>query len=198
MRVLICCLTYGSRPFDILHKNLESAGMDYQVKFINVEGISNALNDGLDQIIDFDAIAFLANDILEPNEWLVKKVKALKTYPEAGIVASSLDHERTFIESNFIISNWLMSRQVIDAVGIFNEDYFPYGAIDLEYCQRAWMGGFKTYYVMNCLAYHDGSHASGNEYGYNKEEMVSKYWAKYTNDIESYRDGSKHFKIWKK
>lgn len=198
MKVVVCPLIYGTRPLDIIHKNLENAGMPFNVKFINTEGISNALNEGLDLILDYDAIAFIANDIEEPNDWLIKKVNALQTYPEAGIVASSLDYPRTYIESDFIISNWLMGKDVIDRVGIFNEDYFPYGAIDLEYCQRVWMSGLKTYYVMNCLANHIGSHASGNEYGYSKEDMVSKYWAKYTNDIEEYRNGNKNFKIWRK
>lgn len=198
MKILVCCLTYGNRPYDILHKNLENAGMPFEVKFINREGIANAMNEGLEYASKYEAIAYLANDIEEPVDWLQKKVFALQNYKDAGIVASSLDREVGFEESDFIISNWLVSRHVVNAIGLFNEDYFPYGAIDLEYCQRTWLAGFKTYYVMSCKANHIGSHASGNEYGYNKEEMVSKYWAKYTNDCEEYRNKTKDIKIWKK
>lgn len=198
MKILVCCLVYGNRPYDIIHKNLENAGMPFNVKFINKEGISNAMNEGLDYAFEYDAIAYLANDIEEPVNWLVKKAEALRTYPEAGIVASSLDREVTHQESDFIISNWLISSKVVDAIGLFNEEYFPYGAVDLEYCQRTWLAGYKTYYVMSCKANHIGSHASGNEYGYNKEEMVNKYWAKYTNECEEYRNKTKDIKIWKK
>jgi GT2 family glycosyltransferase len=198
MKILVCCLVYGNRPLDIIYNNLKNAGMQFDFKFINTEGISNAMNEGLDYVFEYDAIAYLANDIEEPIDWLKKKADALQSYPEAGIVASSLDNHKTHIESEFIISNWLIKKEVVDSIGLFNEEYFPYGAIDLEYCQRTWLAGFKTYYVMSCKANHIGSHASGNEYGYSKEEMVNKYWAKYVNEIEEYRNKTKDIKIWKK
>ena len=36
------------------------------------------------------------------------------------------------------------------------------------------LAGFYTYYVMNCKAEHIGSHASGNEYGWDKNKLVKK------------------------
>ncbi len=91
---------------------------------------------------------------------------ALEFYPDAGIVASSLDRARRGIKSEHIISNWLLSMKVVERIGIFNESMFPYGPIDLDYCERANLAGFNTYYVMDCLAEHVGSHATGDEYGY--------------------------------
>jgi GT2 family glycosyltransferase len=199
MRVLIACLVYGNRPLDILEQNIKSAGYVADYVLINREGISNALNEAIDiaGADEYDAIAYLANDIKEPENWLAKKVEALKSYPFAGIVASSLDNVRYTAQSEHIISNWLLSMKVVDKIGIFNEQMFPYGPIDLDYCERANLAGFYTYYVIDCKAEHIGSHASGNEYGWDKGELVNKYWQMHVDDITAYRNGSKNLKIWK-
>lgn len=195
MKILINCLVYGQRPIDIIHQNLNNACMAYDVKIIDKEGIANALNYGIQDFQEYDAIGFLANDIIEPFEWLLKKAYALRNYPSAGIVASSLESEKTIIENEHIISNWLIDTNVIQNIGKFNENYFPYGAIDLEYCERTWLAGFKTYYTMNCMAKHIGSHATGDEYGWNKSELVAKYSEQYQRDIEQYKNGSKPIKL---
>lgn len=194
MNVLVNCLIYGNRPIDTILYNLENAGHSFHVKFINKEGIANALNEGLINYQNYDAIAFLANDIKEPEGWLSKKIEALQTYHKAGIVASSLDNNRFEANNEHVISNWLISKELIDAIGNFNDEFYPYGAIDLDYCERAWLAGFCTYYVKNCLAVHNGSHASGDEYGWNKGELVSKYSDLYNLNIEHYKNGTKSIK----
>lgn len=213
MKVLIAGLTYGKRPTRIIHENVfrcgydahwvevvkEIGGFDVGITEINTEGIANAMNEAIDIALvdEYDAIAYLANDIIEPDGWLAKKVEALQTYPDAGIVASSLDHARRGIKSEHIISNWLLSMKVVEKIGIFNEAMFPYGPIDLDYCERANLAGFNTYYVKDCLAEHIGSHATGDEYGYNKTEILQKNWAQHEEDIRGYRNGTKKLKIWK-
>jgi GT2 family glycosyltransferase len=196
MNTLVCCLTYGNRPLDIIYKNLEQSGFPFNVKFINKEGISNALNEGIYtfQKGNYEAITFLANDIKEPKDWLLKKLMALETYEKAGIIASPIDHKRYEISNQHIISNWIIRKEVIDKVGLFIESMFPYGPIDLDYCERTWISGFNTYYAMDYLANHIGSHASGNEYGYNKQEMVDKYWGDYIKNIQEYKNGTKDIK----
>lgn len=199
MKILVCQLIYGNRPFNILVDNELKAGHSATYVNINTEGIANALNEGIDYMIEnnFDAIAFLANDIVEPQDWLLKKVVALQNYPLAGVVASSLDYSREVINNEMIISNWLISKETIEKVGYFNESMFPYGPIDLDYCQRCYAAGLNTYYVMDCLAYHIGSHAEGNEYGWDKTELVAKYNQQHIQDVEGYRNGTKQFYIGK-
>ena len=200
MKILIAGLVYGSRPLDAFIENLSNLNYENaDFVAINIEGIANAMNEAIDiaGVDGYDAIAYLANDIIEPKDWLNKKVEALQTYPNAGIVASSLDRVRRGVNSEHIISNWLLSMKVVEQIGIFNESMFPYGPIDLDYCERANLAGFNTYYVIDCLAEHLGSHASGDEYGYNKAELLHKNWAKHEADIRGYRDGSKNIKIWK-
>lgn len=195
MKVIVVCLTYGNRPLDIILKNFENAGYPFNIAFVNMEGIANALNEGLALAEGYDAVAFLANDIEEPEDWLLKKMMALATYPDAGIVASSLDKIVKEINNEHIISNWVIRRQVIDKVGLFNESMFPYGPIDLDYCERTWVAGFKTYYVKDLQAKHIGNHAEGDEYGWNKQEFVKKYWQQYIQDIQGYKNGTKDIKL---
>jgi len=195
MKVLVVALTYGNRPLDIILKNLENAGYPFNVTFVNMEGIANALNEGIYRADGFDAVAYLGNDIEEPNEWLLNKMIALTTYPDAGIVASSLDKVVKEVNNEHIISNWVLHRKVIDKIGLFNESMFPYGPIDLDYCERTWVAGFKTYYVKDCKANHIGSHAEGNEYGWDKQELVNKYWSQHIQDIQGYKNGTKDIKL---
>lgn len=194
MKVLIVCLTYGNRPHDILLSNLQRAGMSFEVTFVNMEGIANAMNEGLERGKDFDAIAYLANDIVEPDNWLKLKVEGLQTYPDAGIVSTSVQGMRHNIQNECIIGNWLVSSDLIKNIGYFNESMFPYGPIDLDYCQRAWVAGFKTYYVPACVALHSNPHAVGNEYGWDKSELVRKYWPQHVEDIRGYQNGTKNVK----
>ena len=200
MKILIAGLVYGPRTLEVLIGNLSNLNYDNaDFVAINTEGVANAMNEAIDiaGVDGYDAIAYLANDIVEPKDWLNKKVEALKTYPDAGIVASSLDRVRVGVNSEHIISNWLLSMKVVEQIGIFNESMFPYGPIDLDYCERANLAGFNTYYVKDCLAEHLGGHATGDEYGYNKAELLQKNWAKHEADIKAYRDGSKPISIWK-
>jgi GT2 family glycosyltransferase len=196
MNTLICPLVYGNRPLDIIHSNLENAGFPFNVKFINVEGIANALNTGIEQMTDeHDAIAFMANDIKEPENWLFTKLMALENYTNAGIIGSTLETIRTEYHNEPIISNWIIRKEVIKEIGKFNEDMFPYGPIDLDYCERVWQTKYRTYYAINYLAEHIGSHATGNEYGYDKKELVDKYWNQHLQNIEGYRSGLKSIKL---
>lgn len=196
MRILVNCLIYGNRPLDVIYQNLANAGHTYITKFINEEGIAKAMNKGLDDYDLYDAVAYLSNDIVESKDWLYKKAVALTKYPNVGIVASHLEDENPPLMNDFIISNWLIKKETIDKIGRFNEQYHPYGQIDLEYCQRTWLSGLCTYYVKNCKAQHIGSHASGNEYGYDKKELVNKMESLYIENVEAYKKGTKSIYIW--
>ena len=124
MKILINCLIFGNRPYEIINHNLLNAGLPCDIRIINKEGIANALNEGIKDWVKYDAIGFLSNDIIEPEGWLLKKAEALETYQGAGIVASSLDYARTEANNEHIISNWLISTKLIEVIGKFNENLF--------------------------------------------------------------------------
>ena len=197
MKVLAVGLIYGNKPLDVIYSNVARAGYPLHHTTVCTEGIANALNDGIDLMLagDYTAVAFLSNDITEPDNWLRDKVTALTTYPGAGIVASSIHEVETVIQSQLIIGNWLISRRTIERVGYFNESMFPYGPVDLDYCERCKAAQISTYYVLNCKADHPHEHASGNEYGYDKNEMVAKYWQQFNQDARAYQDGTLGYHI---
>lgn len=197
MRVLVAALCYGDRPHDIVKDNIVRAGYACTYIGINRYGVAQALNEGLHLMVkyNFDAVAFIANDITEPDNWLKDKVHALQTYTAAGVVASTIHEPIGKIHSQHIIGNWLVSREAFNRIGYFNEEFTPYGPIDLDYCERANLAGLSTYYVMNCHATHDGSHATGNEYGYDKAKVVADMWPLYLSNLQGYHNGTKSINI---
>jgi hypothetical protein len=191
MKILICCLVYGEKPFDTIRGNIMRAGYPAEYAMVNTEGIAKALNDGIDLMKEgnFDAVGFLANDIIEPARWLEKKQQALEFYPNAGVVACSIHEPVTQMINQHVIGNWLIGANAIDKIGYFNEDFHPYGPIDLDYCDRLHSSGLASYYAMNCHAHHPHSHAEGMEYGYSKAEMVQAFWGKHVENGYRYRAG---------
>jgi GT2 family glycosyltransferase len=170
MKILICGLTYGDRPHNVIFQNLLKSGYPAEYILIDRQGIAAALNDGIDAMLDggFDYVGFLANDIQEPEEWLLSKISLIAAVQDAGAVSTSVEQMHCQLISQHIIGNYLISREAINKVGYFNEEYDPYGPIDLDYCERLHAAGFGTYYVLNEMAHHPHSHAAGTEYGYDK------------------------------
>lgn len=193
MKVLICALTYGGKPLTTIYENILKTG--YPAEYIDVctDGIARALNDGIDamKLGGFDSVGFMANDIIEPENWLKRKVDGLLFFQNAGIVSTPIHQVETQMLSQHIIGNWLIGKEVIEKIGYFNEEFHPYGPIDLDYCDRANVAGFGTYYVKGCIALHPHSHAEGNEYGYDKKAMVDKYWPEYVDNQFKYKNGLK-------
>jgi GT2 family glycosyltransferase/glycosyltransferase involved in cell wall biosynthesis len=54
----------------------------------------------------------------------------------------------------------LVSRDVFERVGLFDEDYF-FSFEDLDFCLRARCAGFETILAASAVAYHEGSRAIG-------------------------------------
>jgi len=185
MNTLIIGLVYGNRPYNLIH---EAAGSNW--KAICTEGIANALNDGIDLMNEgnYDSVVFLANDIKMPQDWLKTMQEAIQTYPAAGIVAIPLEQPVTHVSNQLIISNWLITKATIDRIGYFNESMFPYGPIDLDYCERCHAAGINTYYVVGPVAHHIGGHATGNEYGWVKGQLVAQ------NEQHRFKQGQDIFK----
>ena len=197
MKILICGLTYGTRPHNVIFQNLLKAGYPAEYIMIDREGIANALNDGIDAMIDggFDYVGFLANDIQEPEDWLLMKISLIAGIPAAGVVSISVEQMHSQLRSQHIIGNYLISRSAIDAIGYFNEEFDPYGPIDLDYCERLHAAGFGTYYVLDEVAHHPHSHAAGTEYGYDKTARVAESWAKHVQNSHDYKSGAKPLRL---
>ena len=185
MNTLIIGLVYGNRPYNLI---CDAAGSKW--KAVCTEGIANALNDSIDLMNagNYDSVVFLANDIKMPQDWLKMMQEAIQTYPAAGIVAIPLEQPVTHVSNQLIISNWLITKNTINRIGYFNESMFPYGPIDLDYCERCHALGINTYYVVGPVANHIGGHAVGNEYGWDKGQLVAE------NEKHRYKQGHEIYK----
>jgi GT2 family glycosyltransferase len=185
-------LNYLDGNLDTLWNNVKRAGKHIEfVSVINEEGIANAMNKGLKQI-NFDVVDYvtiLANDILEPDNWLISRNEFMQD-KTIGICAFPL--VGGFDDTTDIIGNFTISKEVIKNVGAFNTALDPYGAIDLDYCTRVRAAGLYTKYIRTGKATHIEQNGI-DAYGYNKNELVKSTWELHSSNVSNYSNGSKTY-----
>jgi hypothetical protein len=190
----IIYLNYENKNSETFASNIERAGQDINCKLlINEEGISKAINTGL-RLLNFehiDYVTIMANDILEPDNWLnirnqfmQDKTIGICSIPLGGFNGDSLD----------LIGNFTISKEALLKVGAFNEELYPYGAIDLDYCTRVRAAGLQTKYIPNIKATHIEQNGI-DAYGYNKMDLVKKTWDLHNRNVQAYTDGTKTYYI---
>lgn len=143
-------------------------------------GIAAGVNAGLRITQNYDAVCLLANDILLPENWLSKWVMFSQRVSKTGIIGihcvealppleDGIHKIHTPFGDNFI------TRELIDAVGGYNEAYDPYGMQDSDYATRALIAGFTNYYVPDMRSEHIGHDVgNGTEYRRMKDESFAK------------------------
>jgi hypothetical protein len=76
-----------------------------------------------------------------------------------------------------------ITRELIDAVGGYNEEYDPYGMQDRDYGERATITGFTNYYLPDMRSEHIGHDVgNGTDYRRMKDESLARaqsVWDKY-------------------
>lgn len=186
MKVRVILLDYLRHQFtdQVKKHNTSNAGYDFDLLQIDMKGISKALNFGIKQSLDYDAIVTMANDILMPNNWLARMVEAAKFIPNTGMCGihcvEGLGNTETIngitIHPNFTaFGNVLIPMCAIRIVGGFNEDYFPYGMDDYDMAYRLNKTGHINYYLHGMKSEHLG-HDVGqpSDYRAMKDEGLSK------------------------
>ncbi len=75
MLVNIIFLDYERHDFtqQVKNHNFSNAGYDFSFTQVGMKGISRALNYGISRSKAFDAIVTMANDILMPDNWLLRR-----------------------------------------------------------------------------------------------------------------------------
>lgn len=151
-------------------------------------GIGAGVNAGLRITRQYDAVCLLANDILLPQNWLSNWVMYAKRVSKTGIIGIHCVEElpplvdgvhktHTPFGDNFI------TRELIDAIGGYNEAYDPYGMQDRDFAERATIAGFTNYYLPDLKSEHIGHDVgNGTEYRAMKDESLHKaqsVWEKY-------------------
>lgn len=145
------------------------------------------------------AVATMANDIKEPNGWLDFRIRAAKDIYHTGVVAVAVDQSTRYppkhvngwmIEEGTVIGNWLITRDVYDAIGGFCMDYGTYGPVDIDYCERMKAAGWRYYYLHDLYADHIGQkEANPAQYQAEKNASLNKSWEVYKRNLKLYRQG---------
>lgn len=73
----------------------------------------------------------------------------------------------------------LIRREVIDQIGLFDDDFFMYFE-ETDFCMRAWLAGWKVYLQNNIFVYHAGGVSARN---YGTEKI---YFHSFKNRINTY------------
>jgi len=161
-------------------------------------GIARPFNILMDMAFNsdrYDAVMFMANDIKEPKNWLLERVKYLEAIPDSGMVSVALaDHNyRPGIRNGqriypgHVIGQFIISRACFLATGYFREDFGHYGPIDNDYNVRSNQLGFISYYLPTLRGIHLDD-KDDRKYGYSKKEKVKETWEQFKQDISRYAD----------
>ena len=135
-----------------------------------------------------DVVVTMANDILEPDGWIEKRIEAIEAIPNIAVVAipptgtlvrytKQVTDGITF-ENGQVIGNWAITRDAFEQVGKLYEGFGIYGPIDLEYCDRCDQMGYKTIYLSNEVAKHIGND-DPPEYKKAKMDSLAASWELY-------------------
>lgn len=187
MKVKIIALNYGNKHTGIIVSNLAKCGYESRSVILDIAPLPKALNTGLSYFTKgYDGIVLMGNDIVEPRDWLKKRVDYLTENPSCGIV--SINCNKIPNNSPDLIGNFLIKKEVFEKIGYFTTEFGDYGPLDLDYCTRARKAGFKTEYVPDEYAEH-------KQMGADKTAMVEKVWPLHVQNVVNYENGTKEIFI---
>lgn len=195
----------GSTP-DELRPMMQEASR-YNIVYSHFEtqnkGIAYALNALMRKAWNDGCRTFctMANDIKEPDGWLLHRILASKVIERTGVVSVPVDRCARYgkknangyaIEEGTIIGNWLITERAYKAIGGFCMDYGTYGPLDIDYCERMKAVGVRYYYLSDLHADHIGKKEfNPPEYQAKKMESLNASWHTYKANQKLYRRGEK-------
>jgi GT2 family glycosyltransferase len=165
-----------------------------------MKGISRALNYGISKSKAFDAVVTMANDILMPDNWLLRMVEAALNIPNTGMCGIHCVEGINPLQTingiqihpqDASFGNVLIPITAIEKIGYFNEAYDPYGMQDSDYAFRLKMTGHINYYLHDLRSEHIG-HDVGQDTPYRKmkDEGLSKCDYLWARETQKYYDNN--------
>lgn len=170
------------------HKNLGNVSV--LANESNV-GIAAGFNELMRRASGYDFYQFIANDIMEPDNWLIDKVRAIQSIPNSGMVSIPVGEHalapvkmvEQWVYPGDVIGQYMISREVWEKVGAFREDWGHYSPVDLDYNRRCVKAGFVNYYLSGKQAEHL-EQGDRSLYGYNKDEAISRTWSLFSESLK--------------
>ncbi len=163
-------------------------------------GIARAWNQGIKAARGRE-ICIINNDLVLTRDWLGKLLGYLEEHPEAGIVSphvfdgeppadlaacaaaheASRGHEE---EDGFHGCCFLLTRPLLEAVGLFDEQFEVATWEDVDYRHRARLAGFEARVTHRSVIYHYGSKTiqdlsqqrGGNDFYLQNADRFARKW----------------------
>lgn len=171
-------------------KFIESLKPNYFRKNTYNEGIARALNQMIIRS-KADLVFFMPSDIILPNNWLKIMVEYATDIPQSGIIGFEgqdlklpLQNFETKQGTNKMVNcqtkivldgcqifgATMITRNLINTIGYFCEDYLLFGFEDSDYCFRSQIAGFRNYYIPGLKSEHIANDSdSGSLYRQEKD-----------------------------
>lgn len=154
-------------------------------------GIAAGFNNLMGNAPHYDFYQFIANDIMEPDNWLIDKVQAIQTIPNSGMVSVPVGEHALapvkmadqWVYPGDVIGQYMISREVWDKVGAFREEWGQYSPVDLDYNRRCVKAGFVNYYLSGKVAEHL-EQGDRELYGYNKDAEIARTWPLFSDSLK--------------
>lgn len=179
---------------------VESLGEPFKlVWFTEGLGFTKATNEGL-KVAKGDFIIFLNNDTVllsqEKNKWIDLLIKPLKE--NVGITAPLISY-CPYAERNFAIFFCAATRRdVLEQIGLLNEEYSPGGGEDTEYAIKVQDLGYKLLQVPDEHLHQEGNYMVGTFpiFHWGEATMLDKeHSEEWHKVIERNREKLKRFRL---
>jgi GT2 family glycosyltransferase len=199
----------GSKDYRIVNYFNKHPLISYhRVNEVN-EGVGKAFNQ-LYLRSKGEYLCFLGNDLELPPRWLREMMDYCNAVENCGVVGMDWGHGSMpplsskdgkiahwlTPQLNRIFGVWFLKRSLVEKLGLFSEEFGPYGLEDSDFNERVNRSGFNSLYVPNthfkCLHNGVGNHDTG-EYRKMKDESMGRNLQIYLKRVAEYDNGAPLF-----
>lgn len=148
------------------------------------KGVAPSWNDGI-KLSKGKYIVVINDDIVVPEGWLDDLVLTFEIIKNAGVVGPAVEHlpNGIGIEENHVWfpgSCFMLPRETIDKVGLFDEDFAPFYFEDTEYWTRILKSGLKMARNYNVFIKHKEGQtvkklSQNEQYQINYQKFINKH-----------------------
>lgn len=201
MELLIC--DQGSKD----RRAVEWVKKQHQTTYVRENSKNEGVGHSFNQLYlrsKGEFLCFMGSDLELPPGWLNEMLGYAAGVPNSGMIGMDWGHSGTppLIKSedgivahwltpklDRIFGVWIMRRAVVEKIGLFAEEFGPYGLEDSDFNNRVNLAGFRSCYVPNvnfrCTHVGTGNHDSG-EYREMKNQSLSRNTEIYGRRVHAY------------